>query len=134
MECARPAPGRDPELTAQGATVKFGPVEIASARIFLPNGMRLRYNIPDQDLYGAKLLENITQALARIVVMDAALRLEELGYRFVLQALTSWCSLSRTMELGKPKRSSARKWCGCQSGCPICRWRLKSASGRITER
>jgi DNA polymerase len=42
--------------------------------------------VPDQTLYGAKILENITQALARIVIMDAALRLEDLGYRFVLQA------------------------------------------------
>jgi len=45
-------------------------------------------------LYGAKLLENIVQALARIIVMNAALRIRDRGkgrpcpwaYRFVHQA------------------------------------------------
>jgi DNA polymerase len=37
-------------------------------------------------LYGAKFLENIIQYLARIVLMNAALRLNGRGYRFVLQA------------------------------------------------
>ena len=49
--------------------------------------MALRYDpLPNLDLYGAKLLENIVQALARIIIMDAALRLEDIGLRFVLQA------------------------------------------------
>jgi DNA polymerase len=48
--------------------------------------MTLRYERNDVRLYGAKLLENITQALARIVVMQAAVRLADRGLRFVLQA------------------------------------------------
>jgi DNA polymerase family A/3'-5' exonuclease len=39
-----------------------------------------------KDLYGAKLTENIIQTLARVVVMQAALRLGRLGYKFVMQA------------------------------------------------
>jgi DNA polymerase len=48
--------------------------------------MFLRYP-PDavHDLYGAKILENVTQALARIIVMQAAVRLAERGYRFTMQ-------------------------------------------------
>jgi DNA polymerase len=70
----------------KNAPAEFGPVTVSYGRIRLPSGMFLRYEVPDQTLYGAKILENITQALARIVIMDAALRLEDLGYRFVLQA------------------------------------------------
>jgi hypothetical protein len=93
----------------------LGPVKLSSDRagewlqIKLPNGsskevsLYLRYKIQRElskgstdslpvyetvvkDLYGAKLTENIIQALARIVVMQAALRLRELKYRFVMQA------------------------------------------------
>jgi DNA polymerase len=64
----------------------WGPVTAMSGRILLPNRMYLRYNQNEEYLYGAKLLENITQALARIVVMQAAVRLAAQGYRFVLQA------------------------------------------------
>lgn len=60
------------------------PVIIQRDSVKLPNGMLLQY-APTADLYGAKLLENITQALARIVVMEAALRLDKLGLRFNLQ-------------------------------------------------
>jgi len=65
---------------------QFGPVWVLPGRIMLPNKMYLRYDTPDQKLYGAKLLENITQALARIILMQAAVRLADKGYRFVLQA------------------------------------------------
>ena len=64
----------------------FGPVAISSRQIELPNSMTLRYEQNDQHLYGAKLLENISQALARIVIMQAAVRLAKKGLRFVLQA------------------------------------------------
>jgi DNA polymerase len=101
--------------------VHFGPVTIEQGSVLLPNMMRLNYDQPstrpakrtlangrvieEQELiyrygklthkiYGAKFLENIVQALARIVVMNAALRircrgfgmLEPDAYRFVLQA------------------------------------------------
>jgi len=64
----------------------WGPVKFTSSKIILPNKMTLRYTLPDERLYGAKLLENITQALARIVVMSAAVRLSQRYWlRFVLQ-------------------------------------------------
>lgn len=96
------------------ASMKFGPCVISYGNVLLPSGLSLRYADPqsfyDKDsgrtehryrygkfwhkLYGAKLLENIVQALARIVVMNAALRIRDRGrhmpnpqdYRFVLQA------------------------------------------------
>jgi DNA polymerase len=45
-----------------------------------------RYGKKVHRMYGPKFLENIVQALARIVVMNAALRLWDRGYRFKLQA------------------------------------------------
>lgn len=64
---------------------KFNLLVIKKGAIVLPNGMELRYDVPNDKIYGAKLLENIIQALARIVVMQAALRLSERGLRFALQ-------------------------------------------------
>lgn len=63
-----------------------GPLTFQTGTIILPNKMTLRYERDDPGLYGAKILENITQALARIVVMQAAVRLNRRGYRMVLQA------------------------------------------------
>lgn len=70
----------------QTQRVPWGPVTFKSGTVLLPNSMTLRYQIGDKDIYGAKFLENITQALARIVIMQAALRLANRGYRFVLQS------------------------------------------------
>jgi DNA polymerase len=68
-------------------TVPLGPVTVMAKRIQLPNGLFLRYdNIPAANLWGGKLLENIAQALARIVVMQAAVRLARQGLRFVSQS------------------------------------------------
>lgn len=69
-------------------------------RIVLPNGVQLIYDTleffsdPEGDrywrlkthkgwvkMYGSKLVENIIQALARVVVSQALLRLKKLGYR-----------------------------------------------------
>ena len=98
--------------------IDFGPVRISHGKVELPNGMFLEYAdpsrrwVPDEQgaggrweysyrygnlwhrIYGAKLLENIVQALARIIVMNAALRIRDCGkytscpwaYYFVLQA------------------------------------------------
>ena len=94
-------------------TAMFGPVKISYGNALLPSGLSLRYADPKTEmdangrnelryrygkfwhkLYGAKFLENIVQALARIVVMNAALRIRDRGrhtanpedYRFRLQA------------------------------------------------
>jgi hypothetical protein len=63
----------------------WGPLTFRSRTILLPNTMTLRYTI-GEDLWGGHLLENIVQALARIVVMQAAIRLAHKGLRFVLQS------------------------------------------------
>lgn len=82
--------------------VEFGPVTISKGRVTGPNGLSMFYADPHRDpetgdhyyrygrfrhkIYGAKLLENIVQFLARIIVMNAALRIADHGYNFVLQA------------------------------------------------
>lgn len=87
--------------------VAFGPAVISHGRVDLPSGLSLLYGDPrvtkeidkfgrpnylytfgreSHYMYGAKLLENIVQALARIIVMHAALRLETYGLRFQMQA------------------------------------------------
>lgn len=88
--------------SGHGGAVRLGGfVEIGRGYVLLPNGMKLNYDVldPDEDgelryrygkkvlrMYGPKFLENIVQALARIVVMHAALRLWDLGYKFKLQS------------------------------------------------
>lgn len=76
-----------------GQGYKLGPVEALLGQIFLPNGMylsypeltsvagRTRYKFGNQwrDLYGGKLTENIVQALARIVMTTAELRIARAG-------------------------------------------------------
>ena len=67
-------------------TADWGPVQFQPQRIQLPNEMYLQYQAGDRSLYGAKIMENIVQALARIIIMQTAVRLAGIGYRFVLQA------------------------------------------------
>lgn len=106
--------------------MKFGPgglVEIGPGYVKLPNEMYLRYADPRIDgqtgelsyrhgkfthkIYGAKLLENIVQALARIVVMNAALRIRGRGdkswSRFVLQAHDELVFIVPDAEVDKAK-------------------------------
>jgi DNA polymerase len=85
-----------------GLPQKFGPVVIERGAVLMPNGMRLNYVPVSLDprsetgltyrygkfvhkIYGSKFLENIVQALARVVIMNAALRLWDKGYKFKLQ-------------------------------------------------
>lgn len=77
----------------------FGPCVIMPGKIQLPNKLFLHYpNLIQEDgeyrfsygrerhrLYGGALFENIIQALARIVVMDAARRLARRHLPFVMQ-------------------------------------------------
>jgi DNA polymerase family A len=89
----------------QGDPLKFGPkgvVEIGHGYVLLPNGMKLNYANPRLDpdddeyrydygkrsykIHGGPLLENIVQALARIVVMHAMLRLRDRGLIMRLQS------------------------------------------------
>ena len=76
-----------------GADYRIGPVSSATDRVKLPNGMFLTYNSLTnaggrfkykfgtewRDIYGGKLTENVVQALARIIMTDAELRLAKAG-------------------------------------------------------
>ncbi len=76
-------------LAGSGGNFSVGPCVFERGRISLPNGLYLYYHnlrqTPDgwlydhagkpRRLYGGALLENIVQALARIIVMDAAVRI-----------------------------------------------------------
>jgi hypothetical protein len=77
---------------------RIGPVTIGHGYVESPGGLRMLYEVDDiekhpghdlwftyggkpRKIYGAAFLENIVQHLARIVVMNAALRLKTRGYR-----------------------------------------------------
>lgn len=80
--------------------MQMGPVVFHKERIELPNGLclhyhelqhedgewRFKYGRRSKRIYGGAMLENITQALARIIVMDAAVRIRQTtGKCFALQ-------------------------------------------------
>lgn len=80
---------------------RVGPVTIGDHLVRGPNGLEMRYDacpgsqamnlkymyggVPHV-IYGSKFLENIIQFLARILLMNAALRLKDRGLPFALQA------------------------------------------------
>jgi DNA polymerase len=84
-----------PVLAGNGGSFRIGPCVFEKAAVLLPNGLKLHYFDLNQEpgefgpqwsftyggkpkkLYGGKLLENIVQALARIITMDAALRIQK---------------------------------------------------------
>ncbi len=95
------------QTLVNGGEWRWGPVVFRKGEILLPNGMKLFYHNIRQvtsngksewvfdyggkikRVYGGMLLENITQALARIVTMEAAVRVEKylakLGIPLALQ-------------------------------------------------
>jgi DNA polymerase len=102
-----------------------GVVEIGHGYVLLPNGMKMVYDVVPAEggewryrygrktpkIYGAKFLENIVQALARIVVMDAALRLWSLGYKFALQAHDELAFIVRTEDAENAKAVVLAEMC-----------------------
>lgn len=82
-----------PQMARADCDFMLGPVRVMHERIVLPGGLCLYYRGLSRSsktndwyfiygqrikkLYGGKLLENIIQALARCVIMDAALRLKK---------------------------------------------------------
>jgi DNA polymerase len=72
-------------------------MRVDGGRIYLPNGAWLNYRTLEYDaewrawriksrqgwvkLYGGKLVENVVQALARVVLSQAMLRIADLGYK-----------------------------------------------------
>lgn len=86
---------------AGNTTERFGPVVISRGKIEGPGGLAMHYHEPRYDremghvykygrfthrMYGPKMLENIIQFLARIILMNTAIRLRDQGYRFAQQA------------------------------------------------
>lgn len=95
---------------AGGPPCDWGPTHIREGKIYLPNGCPLNYQTlefyqphPQEEcldnerdgywrlktrrgwtkMYGAKLVENLIQALARVVISQALIRLVGIGYRIV---------------------------------------------------
>jgi DNA polymerase len=82
---------------AGGPPLEWGPMLVKDGRIYLPNGAWLNYTTLEYDtewqawkiksrqgwvkLYGGKLVENVVQALARVVLSQAMLRIAALGYK-----------------------------------------------------
>lgn len=80
---------------ANGVRWEFGPCVFEKHAIVLPNGLRLHYNNlrrettngntewwfdyadKPEKIYGGKLMENIVQALSRIIVMQAGGRIQK---------------------------------------------------------
>lgn len=80
---------RIPCMAQEGYSEKWGPIEFRNEGILLPNKMPLQYgNLRPKDdnwiyhqgtyLYGGKMLENIVQALARIITAGHLLKIQEL--------------------------------------------------------
>lgn len=88
---------------------RFGPVVISRGCIEGPGGLKMQYANPRWErrqmrdgswkdgywfdygrfthgIYGSMMLENIIQFLARIILMNTAIRLRDRGYRFAQQA------------------------------------------------
>jgi len=93
------------QMQKTDALYPFGPVTFVHDRIILPNGMPITYpnlrfsvnqdgmhydsmrsgKVGVRSLWGGGITENICQALARIIITDAELRLSSAGLNAVLQ-------------------------------------------------
>jgi DNA polymerase bacteriophage-type len=100
-------------LTAmnRGQVGEWGPMYVSGTGITLPNGSRLIYDTLEwaedetdrfwriklrsrwTKLYGAKLVENVVQALARVVMSQACARIASAGFRPVLSSHDEWTFL-----------------------------------------
>jgi len=97
------AGGRIISRLAGGPDMEWGPMLIRDHRIWLPNGCPLIYDTlefyadPENGdkywrlrsrkgwvkTYGAKIVENVVQALARVIISQAMIRIHRMGYRIV---------------------------------------------------
>ncbi len=111
--------GRMIARLAGGEPTQWGPMTVENHRIYLPNGAPLIYDTLDYDgdsrnwrlktrsgwvkIYGGKLVENVVQALARVVLSQACLRIKnKLGLLPVLLAHDEgvWLVPDQEIELG----------------------------------
>lgn len=95
--------GRVIARLAGGAPMDWGPVHIADGKMYLPNGTAINYTTLEyyrddeyddsywrmktrrgwSKLYGAKLVENLIQALARVFISQVMIRLVRAGYKII---------------------------------------------------
>lgn len=99
--------GRMIARLAGGPPTTWGPCEVRNHRIYLPNGCPLiydtlefhkdpetgegnwrmllrKYKTPTwSKMYGAKLVENLIQAIARVIISQIFIRVARMGYRIV---------------------------------------------------
>lgn len=102
-----------------GQSYEYGPIQVLLGRIRLPNGMyltypeltnangRYRYKFGKEwrDIYGGKLTENVVQALARIVMTTAELRLARAGLRAALSVHDELIFVVRTEQVEVIKKA-----------------------------
>lgn len=90
------------QTLAMGGSWTFGPCAFEKGSVLLPSGLRLhypnlervgnewvfQYNVERKKIYGGKLLENIVQALDRVAVFEAGVRIQQriAPYRLAQQA------------------------------------------------
>jgi hypothetical protein len=94
-----------------GTPFQYGPTVFEKGAVLLPNGLRLKYHDLQHSregwegwsymyggmtkkLYGGKFMENIVQALARIITMDAMVRIQRR-----IRAMGLWLNLQAHDEL-----------------------------------
>ncbi len=112
---------------------QFPMLEFEHEAIILPNGMKLRYhNLRKNEsnqwvytygretrtIYGAKCVENVSQALTRIIAMNAALRLNDRGIRLGLQAHDELVLATRKDTLPQTKQIILDEMLRCPSWAP----------------
>ncbi len=100
---------------AAGRERDWGPMQVKNKRIYLPNGApiiydTLEWHVDEESgadgwrlklrngwtkMYGAKLVENCVQGLARVVMSQACARIARAGFRPVLSSHDEWSFLVR---------------------------------------
>lgn len=80
------------QVLAQGGVATWGPLKIQPGKIILPNGAPMHYNLRWSDekrsweretrtgwrrMWGGSLVENVVQAMARVVMSQAAIRVKQ---------------------------------------------------------
>ncbi len=114
-----------PAMTNPSCDFMLGPVRVMFEKIVLPNGMVIHYHglhksaadgnwlytygWETRRLYGGKFLENIIQALCKIVVMDVALRVKKPFIKLFEEAALKMQSHDELMYVCKDKYADELK-------------------------
>ena len=87
----------------EGPFATWGPVTFSSGRILLPNGMYLRYQVGEMDLYGAKILENCVGALTKVLTVNGWKPIVDLQPHELVFDGIDWVSHSGVVERSPAK-------------------------------